>query len=96
MDISGESQRDVTHSIVKTRLDVQGGEVPNGRKTGLESDLGKVGEAKSPDYCGSCYGGLPPEGGCCQTCEDVRQAYIKNGWSFANPDAVEQVRTVYH
>lgn len=45
---------------------------------------------KKPDYCGSCHGGALPKGGCCQTCEDVRQAYLEKGWSFANPDTIEQ------
>lgn len=49
---------------------------------------------------GSCYGGTPPtEGpnpGCCNTCDDVREAYVRRGWSFVNPDAVEQVRARGH
>lgn len=44
---------------------------------------------------GGCYGGTPPtEGenaGCCNTCDEVREAYVRRGWSFVNPDAVEQV-----
>jgi len=47
-------------------------------------------EQKAADYCGSCYGGQEPEGGCCNTCEDVRQAYVNKGWSFTNPDGIEQ------
>lgn len=42
-------------------------------------------------YCGSCYGGVPPESGCCNTCEDVREAYIQKGWSFGDTDSIEQV-----
>ena len=42
-------------------------------------------------YCGSCYGGDVPESGCCTTCEDVREAYIRKGWSFSDPDSIEQV-----
>ena len=43
---------------------------------------------------GTCYGGTPPtEGpnpGCCNSCDDVREAYVRRGWSFVNPDSVEQ------
>lgn len=46
--------------------------------------------------CLSCFGGTPPTDGpnpgCCNSCEDVREAYVRRGWSFVNPDAVEQVR----
>lgn len=41
--------------------------------------------------CGSCYGGSPPASGCCNTCEEVREAYVRRGWSFVNPDSIEQV-----
>ena len=33
------------------------------------------------DYCGSCYGAADPDE-CCNTCEDVKNAYRKKGWSF--------------
>jgi len=46
--------------------------------------------ARGPDYCGSCYGGVEPENGCCNTCEEVRQAYLNRGWSFGNPDSIDQ------
>ena len=46
---------------------------------------------KDSGYCGSCYGGVPPASGCCNTCEEVRQAYIRKGWSFSNPDGIAQV-----
>ena len=35
------------------------------------------------DYCGSCYGAAE-DGVCCNTCEDVKNAYRKKGWSFDN------------
>ena len=57
----------------------------------LKSELDMAAAARGPDYCGSCYGGLPPESGCCQTCEEVRQAYLNRGWSFSNPDTIDQV-----
>lgn len=92
MDISGETQRDLTHNILKARLDEKGVRVPSAVSVELKNDLDKINSAHDPDYCGSCYGGLEPEGGCCNTCEDVRQAYVNRGWSFSNPDAIEQVR----
>jgi len=92
MDISGETQRDLTHNILKARLDPQGNPVPNAVSAELKNDIDKMNSQKEADYCGSCYGGLEPEGGCCQTCEDVRTAYVNRGWSFSNPDAIEQCK----
>jgi len=92
MDISGETQRDLSHNILKTRLDDRGRVVSDSHSTELRNDLDKMNEQKGEGYCGSCYGGLEPEGGCCQTCEDVRQAYVNRGWSFTNPDAIEQCK----
>jgi len=91
MDISGEIQRDITHNILKIRLDKDGSMVPNSYSAQLQNDLDKINQVKQKGYCGSCYGGLEPEGGCCNTCEDVRMAYVNRGWSFSNPDAIEQV-----
>ena len=92
MDISGETQRDISHNVVKTRLNPQG-ETINSVVTELGSDLDKISDVKQDNYCGSCYGGLEPEGGCCNSCESVRRAYVDRGWSFTDPDAIDQVRT---
>ncbi|KAG6875462.1 hypothetical protein C0993_009145, partial [Termitomyces sp. T159_Od127] len=91
MDISGEQQRDLTHNVLKVRLDEHGAIVPNSYSAELRNDVDKLNEQKKDGYCGSCYGGLVPASGCCQTCEDVRTAYVNRGWSFSNPDAIEQV-----
>ncbi|KAJ7695941.1 Sec1-like protein [Mycena rosella] len=92
MDISGETQRDLTHNILKARLDPQGVRLASVVNAELANDIEKMNAAKDPNFCGSCYGGLEPEGGCCNTCEDVRTAYVNRGWSFSNPDAIEQCK----
>ncbi|KAF8964362.1 Sec1-like protein [Flammula alnicola] len=93
MDISGELQRDISHNVLKSRLDPQGVLVPtNSYSAELRNDLDKMNDVKKENYCGSCYGGLEPESGCCNTCEEVRQSYVNRGWSFANPDAIEQCK----
>ena len=92
MDVSGEVQRDISHHILKTRLTNAGTPVPNSAIAEMRNEIDKLNEQRSDGYCGSCYGGVEPESGCCQTCEDVRQAYVNRGWSFNNPEAIEQVR----
>jgi hypothetical protein len=48
----------------------------------------------APDYCGSCYSAnAPPNAqkpGCCNTCEEVREAYATVSWAFGRGDGVEQ------
>jgi hypothetical protein len=94
MDISGETQRDLSHNILKTRLDEHGVDVPNSHSAELRNELEKMNDQKAEGYCGSCYGGLEPESGCCNTCEEVRTAYVNRGWSFSTPDAIEQANPI--
>ena len=91
MDISGEIQSDISHNIVKTRLNEDGTQVPSSQSSELRNDIDRLNEQRQNGYCGSCYGGVEPTGGCCNTCDEVRQAYMNRGWSFSNPDNVEQV-----
>jgi hypothetical protein len=42
-----------------------------------------------PEYCGDCFGADPPAGKkCCNTCEDIQEAYKAKGWAF-NPEKIE-------
>lgn len=92
MDISGELQRDLFHNIRKVRQDKNGAIIPNSWNAELRNDIDKMNESKDSKYCGSCYGGIEPSNGCCNTCEEVRQSYVNRGWSFSNPDAIEQCK----
>jgi hypothetical protein len=51
-------------------------------------------KTKAEGYCGSCYGAAKA-GTCCNTCEDVREAYRVSGWSAENVDKFEQVISDY-
>ncbi|KAJ1970269.1 ER-derived vesicles protein erv46 [Dimargaris verticillata] len=97
MDATGEQQVGLEHDIYKVRLDSRGSRIDTQRETqrghqkakALHSALNNTVDAS---YCGSCYGGTPPNPGskCCNTCEDVRRAYTLVGWGFSNPDNFEQ------
>jgi hypothetical protein len=91
MDISGETQRDITHNILKVRVDERGIPIPKSHTAELRGQADLLNDQKQADYCGSCYGGQLPESGCCNTCDEVRESYLHRGWSFGNPDAIEQV-----
>ncbi|KAF9649389.1 ER-derived vesicles protein ERV46 [Thelephora ganbajun] len=91
MDVSGEVQRDITHQILKVRLDKNGNQIPDSYSADPRNDLDRLNEQRSSDYCGSCYGGLATNAnGCCNTCDEVRQAYINRGWSFNAPESIAQ------
>ena len=53
-------------------------------------------EAKhlDPGYCGECGGApAPPNAvkpGCCNTCEEVREAYAQKQWAFGKGANIEQ------
>ena len=48
----------------------------------------------APDYCGECGGAPAPASvmkpGCCNTCEEVREAYVQKSWAFGKGDHIEQ------
>jgi hypothetical protein len=48
----------------------------------------------APDYCGECYGAPAPtnaqKANCCNTCDEVRDAYASVSWSFGRGEGVEQ------
>lgn len=47
-----------------------------------------------PEYCGPCYGSPSPadakKAGCCNTCDEVREAYASVSWAFGRGEGVEQ------
>ncbi|KAG8690079.1 hypothetical protein FRC09_012151 [Ceratobasidium sp. 395] len=90
-DISGEIQEDVSHNMVKTRLDSHGQIIHEKfLNRQLDNDVEKSIKARPKSYCGSCYGANGHDEKCCQTCESVRQAYLERGWMFEDPESVEQ------
>jgi len=90
MDVSGEQQSSITHGIHLTRL------TPFPESKPVSTTSLNVHEDTAshldPDYCGKCYGASAPDknNGCCQTCEDVREAYASIGWAFGKGEGVEQ------
>jgi hypothetical protein len=113
MDISGEHQLDILHTIFKRRLDENGvpkaaaerdenihsnksvvraqvKQVKDGKEgktldTGHAEETEAVAPAPAADEkeCGSCYGAETISGQCCNTCDEVREAYRSKGWAFA-------------
>lgn len=90
MDISGEMHLDVAgQSIQKQRLsaagapvsDVESHDVTHTRKKAVDNST-----------CASCYGAESPTRKCCNTCEEVQQAYQAKGWVLSNIATIAQCK----
>ncbi|CAG0912434.1 unnamed protein product [Notodromas monacha] len=47
-------------------------------------------DPNAPPGCGSCYGAESPRKRCCDTCQDVKDAYQMKGWRLMSLDDVVQ------
>lgn len=97
LDVSGEVQSAISHGVTKTRLDPNGARISsvevafNGEETEEQKRIKALYADKGPDYCGSCWGSVPEgQHRCCNTCEDVRRAYMDAGWAFYDGAGIEQ------
>ncbi|ROT37257.1 ER-derived vesicles protein ERV46 [Sodiomyces alkalinus F11] len=95
MDVSGEQQHGIVSGINKVRLKPQkegGGEIDK-RSLKLHDDEDSATHL-DPNYCGPCYGAPAPANavkpGCCNTCDEVREAYAQASWGFGRGENVEQ------
>ncbi|KAI9338577.1 endoplasmic reticulum vesicle transporter-domain-containing protein [Zopfochytrium polystomum] len=94
MDVAGEFQNYVDHSMTKSRIDRNGKVIGSSRVDAIGADASKPSTPPpvEPGYCGNCFGGQPPESGCCNTCDDLKKAYEAKGWTLSNPEVFEQSR----
>jgi len=94
-DVSGEQHIDIAHNVYKRRLDLSGKpiadpvkhEVGESESQANSTELEKAAEEK----CGSCYGAETEDKKCCNTCQEVKQQYLKKSWKFL-PTTIEQCR----
>ncbi|KAL5994883.1 hypothetical protein ACLOJK_024940 [Asimina triloba] len=98
MDISGEQHYDIRHDITKKRIDHLGNVIES-RTDGIgapkiDRPLQRHGGRleQNEKYCGSCYGAEVSDDECCNSCEEVREAYRKKGWGLTNPDLIDQCK----
>ena len=89
MDVSGEHQLDVEKSIFRERLTLDGMKITEDEAADTKEEQEKK-PPVDPSYCGSCYGAETAGKKCCNTCEDVREAYRLKGWAFSDPHSIEQ------
>jgi len=94
MDTSGQRQEEVVLSVFKRKLDATGNKADRPER---HRDLGTLqhehqlieASRSNGDECGNCYGAQDEPNACCNTCEEVRDAYQRKGWVF-HPEQIEQ------
>lgn len=101
MDVSGEQHIDIEHNIYKRRLNLDGKPIEDAQKDHSLGAIAKIVNQTNPDagekndtnavVCSSCYGAETAERKCCNTCNDVREAYRLKTWKF-DPRGIEQCR----
>ena len=47
-------------------------------------------EVAVKEECGSCYGAESEEIKCCNTCDDVKKAYLSKGWALRDYKGISQ------
>jgi hypothetical protein len=88
MDVAGDSQLDIADTLVKQKLNKQG--LPSSKdleraelnaKQQREEEKNRLLKSNLPDdYCGPCYGATDEEIECCNTCDELLEAYKKKKW----------------
>lgn len=87
MDVAGDSQLNVEETMAKRRLNPRG--MPLGQAEVVSSNQNQHTDTKKKeilksdlpeDYCGPCFGAGDENVTCCNTCDDLIEAYTKKRW----------------
>ncbi|CAH0726660.1 unnamed protein product, partial [Brenthis ino] len=94
MDSSGEQHLQMDHNIHKRRLDLNGVpiEEPKKQEIAISSTVKQNITEVAKITCGSCYGAAFNESQCCNTCDDVKEAYRLRRWALPDLATIEQCK----
>jgi len=89
IDVAGDSQINIEDTLKKIRIHDKNGKRYSPEEIKVELNTHREEQAKkerilrenlADDYCGPCYGAHEVEDQCCQTCDEVIEAYEKKRW----------------
>jgi len=88
MDVAGDSQLDILDTLVKKRLNLDGrpiGKDVEKAETNAhqqrEAEKARILKEQLPEnYCGPCFGAGETEHSCCNTCDELLEAYKQKKW----------------
>ncbi|XP_055376941.1 endoplasmic reticulum-Golgi intermediate compartment protein 3 isoform X2 [Condylostylus longicornis] len=89
MDASGDQHLRIEQNIFKTRLNLNGS--PIQKETPIKEIVQTSAKNSFNETCGSCYGAEHNKTHCCNSCEEVMNAYIAKKWSV-QIDKIEQCK----
>ena len=85
-DVSGEQHIAIDHNVYKRRLDLETGmpiDEPEKHEVVKDEEVKSENSTEVEEVkCGSCYGAETEDRKCCNTCEEVKQQYIRKSWKF--------------
>lgn len=79
MDSSGDQHIQIQHNIFKHRLDLEGNPIIEENQHPIKEIVATSTDPKNVT-CGSCYGAQQNSSQCCNTCEEVLEAYKIKKW----------------
>lgn len=90
MDVAGDSQINIHDTLVKRHLHTNGTPLSqeevkvqtNKHQQEYQEKERILKEKLPPNYCGPCFGAHETEGQCCQTCDELLEAYKKKMWKY--------------
>jgi endoplasmic reticulum-Golgi intermediate compartment protein 3 len=89
IDVAGDSQINIEDTLKKRQLHETSGKWYSKEEMEAETNQHRKQQERKEellkkelpeDYCGPCYGAHQEENQCCQTCDDVIEAYSKKRW----------------
>ncbi|GBP21500.1 Endoplasmic reticulum-Golgi intermediate compartment protein 3 [Eumeta japonica] len=96
MDSSGEQHLQIDHNIYKRRLDLSGQPIEEPKKeeivTSTSVKTAEDAKEQTNITCGSCYGAAFNDSQCCNTCDDVKEAYRLRRWALPDLATIEQCK----
>ena len=101
IDVSGDQHIDIKHNIYRVKLGEDGKPIEQpkkdisigSKKEAFLKEVEAVTTAKptlDPHRCESCYGAESDERKCCNTCDEVKEAYRDKGWVLKDVKTVNQ------